>query len=65
MTKMQQTIADICDVFSGADGAVAYFKFRCLCEDMEKKADAGDEGAKQICDVVYHFQKLIDVASKR
>ena len=57
-------IALITDVFTGADGGVAFVKFCSFMQNMEQQAVEGNAAAKDILQIVKRFARLLEVASK-
>lgn len=55
---------NILDTMTGADGGVRFIYLRNLVEEMDRRAEGGDNDAKSIIDVVMRFSRLIDVAVK-
>ena len=51
-------------MFTGADGGVDYVHFRTFLEAIEQQAASGDKAAGQILEIVFRFEKLIDVSNK-
>lgn len=63
--KLQTSINNILDCFGGADGGVGFARLKILVEQLEKQADAGDDNAERVIQVVHQFSRLIDVANKK
>ena len=55
---------NIVDTLTCDDGGGRYAMFKSLLEEMDKRAEQGDEPAKKIIEVVVHFSRLIDIANK-
>jgi hypothetical protein len=52
------------DVFAGSDGCVDFFNLSCFIDDIDDKAQNGDDAAQQLIDVVLRFNRLIGVVQK-
>jgi len=62
--QLKKSVRKIMDMFTGADGGVNYVHFKVLLEAMEQKALSGDKAAEQIIELIYRFERLIDVSNK-
>lgn len=62
MGEWKKAFDKITDCFSCADGGLQFVKMKSLIEEMARQADAGDEPARMVMDVMNKFAKLIDAA---
>lgn len=62
--ETKQAFDNIVDSITCADGGARFIKFTTLIKELDKRAEMGDESAKQIIGTVMMFSRLIDVASK-
>ena len=49
---------------TGADGGLEFIRLQSLLEEMEKRANAGDDAADKVLGAVYQMARLIHVANK-
>lgn len=61
--EVNQLIDKLLDIFGGADGGVGFAQLRNFLDDMARRADGGDESAKQIMLVAKRFERLVDIGS--
>ena len=62
--KLDKDFEAITDCFTGADGGLEFIRLQSLLEEMEKRANAGDEAADKVLGAVYQMARLIQVANK-
>jgi hypothetical protein len=62
--KAQRELLDIVDVFSGADGGVAFARLKSLVDELAEQASAGDADAGAVLAVVSRFHRLISAAQR-
>lgn len=56
---------NILDCFTGADGGGRFSNYLFIMRDFAEKADNGDDGAKQLVEMVEKFSKLINVLNRQ
>ncbi len=61
--KLDEAFNAITDCFTGADGGGEFIRLQCLIEDLEKRANSGDEAADKVLSVIYQMARLIKVAN--
>jgi hypothetical protein len=61
-SELADQIRAITDVFTGADGGVAFVQFRNLAEEMDRQAVAGDRAADEVLQVIRRFARLLEAA---
>jgi hypothetical protein len=62
--QTKKSLQVITDTFMGSDGGISFIHVRFFLEEMAKQAEAGDEAALSILDILFKFNKLIEVANK-
>lgn len=62
--KLDEAFNAITDCFTGADGGLEFIRLQSLLEEMEKRANAGDQAADKVLCAVYQMARLIQVANK-
>ena len=60
----QVDLSEIIDVFSGADGGVAFACLKVVVDRLSAQAQAGDSQAAEVLAIVTRFRKLISVAGR-
>ena len=63
-TRSRGCLRYLMDVFTGADGGLEYLNLRILINGLAEKADAGDEPAEKILELMYRFERLVHAAQK-
>lgn len=63
--KLDKDFETIVDCISGADGGGEFVRLQGLIEEMEKRANAGDQAADKVLGAVYQFARLIRVANPK
>lgn len=69
MSNMDKNIMDkdlqiILDCFSGLDGGITFIQLKILLKELEEKANANDQSAKELVKAVHVFANIITFASK-
>jgi uncharacterized protein with NAD-binding domain and iron-sulfur cluster len=64
MTRLEKSLLNMVDLFTGADGGVDFINFRTFLESMEKGASNGDNAAEQLMLLFYRFEKMIDISKE-
>jgi hypothetical protein len=63
--KLDSDFEAIVDCFTCTDGGAEFVQLQSLLEEMEKRANNGDEAADKVLGVVYQMARLIKVANKK
>ena len=63
--KLDKDFEAIVDCFTGADGGLEFIRLQSLLEEMEKRANAGDQAADKVLGAVYQMARLIKVANPK
>jgi hypothetical protein len=63
--KLDQDFGAIVDCFTCADGGLEFIRLQSLLEEMEKRANAGDQAADKVLGAVYQMARLIKVANPK
>jgi len=61
----KQAFQQILDTFSGADGGISFVLLKTLVEELDQRAESGDQAAQRIVEVVYQFARLINLANSQ
>ena len=61
---MQLITKQLADISAIMYDGVDFVKIRFFMEDMEKRAQTGDDAAQQLCDIVINFHKLCKYVGK-
>ena len=59
--ETQKAFNQIVDTFSNA--GLEFINFMSMIRGLDEQAGNGDQGAKQILDIMFRFNRLIEVAS--
>jgi len=59
--KFEEYNRNILDCMTGADGGVKYMKYLNAMRQLSKRADNGDDAARQIVVMVERFSMLLDI----
>lgn len=64
--KTNQSFDNILSVFSGEDGGVQFYKFKCFIEDMDNRASQPlyDKAAQQIINQLHIFNRMIMISQR-
>ena len=62
--EVQRAWDNFIDVFACADGGVDLIKLRSFIDQYDRLADS-DRSAGQIIDVIYKFNRLVEIATDR
>lgn len=57
--------ADLASIVDMANDIATYCELRTMLLNLELRAQAGDEKAAQILEIVKHFNKLVELARKQ
>lgn len=63
--ETQKAFDNILDCMSGSDGGVKFALFLGGLREMDNRAANGDPQAEEIINIMFHFNKLVDVLSRR
>ena len=61
--RVTESVQNLLDIFTGADGGVQYVLLLDALHLMEQQSEQGDEGAKEILEMVVRFNKLVQLLS--
>jgi len=63
-TLTKDALDNIVDCFSCADGGIHFMSVTQLIEEFDKRAEDGDKAAERLIEVVYQFNRLINVTEE-
>jgi hypothetical protein len=62
--KTKESLQNILDCMTGADGGVRILKLKCFLETFDAMATIGDDAAEEIVLILHRFSKMIDIANR-
>ena len=63
--RLDEAFHSILDCFTGTDGGARFMHLQCFIEEFDRRAANGDKAAAQITEVVYQFDRLIQIANSK
>jgi hypothetical protein len=62
--RVKKSLDNILDTFGGVDGGISFVQLKTLVEQLASRAETGDESAAEVLNVMFRFERLIEVAKK-